>query len=145
MALTVSLTLLLLPGEYYQNTSSHCKQKKNHTDGWSEDVLNHVQAARKERVYVVTLLRMNQHGAGLQEAAVGDTGSSCASQACPGRKNSRHGIVRLPAGHGAEQTRNCRSKLTLESESHYVFSDLRMGSCICSGLTPLFVNLVCNG
>lgn len=47
VALTTSLTLLL-PGEYYQNTSSHYKQKNNHNDGWSEDVLNHVQAARKE-------------------------------------------------------------------------------------------------
>lgn len=47
VALATSLTLLL-PGEYYQNSSSHCKQKKDHNDGWSEDVLNHVQAARKK-------------------------------------------------------------------------------------------------
>lgn len=79
VALTISLTLLL-PGEYYQNTSSHCKQKKNYNDGWSEDVLHHIQAARKKGVYVVMLLQMNQHGGVLQkrlwvthEAAVGDT------------------------------------------------------------------------
>lgn len=54
-------------------------------------------------------------------------------------------MVRLPAGRGAEQTKNCRTKMTLGSESCCVCSDLRIGSCLCSGLTPLFVDLVCNG
>lgn len=90
---------------------------------------------QEKRVYVVKLLRMNQHGAGLQEAAVG------AGLA----HHSRHGMVRLPAGHGAEQTKNCRTEMTLGSESCCVCSDLRIGSCLCSGLTPLFVDLVCNG
>lgn len=82
VAMATSLTLLL-PGEYKQHTSSHSKQKKNHYDGWSEDVLNHIQAAKKPRVYVVMLLRMNQHGGGLQKAAVGDRGTSCARQGLP--------------------------------------------------------------
>lgn len=64
---------------------------------------------------------------------------------CVAGKNKRHRMVRLPAGRGAQQTKNCRSKMTLGSESGFVFSDLRMGSCICSVLTPLFVSLVCNG
>lgn len=99
----------------------------------------------KKTIYVVIFLRMNQHGAGLQEAAVGDIGSSCGSRVAGLAHHSRHGMVRLPAGHGAEQTKNCRSKRMLGSERHRVFNDLRMGSCLCSGLTLLRVNLVCNG
>lgn len=58
--MTASLTPLPLPSQYYQNTNSSCKQKKNHYDAWSEDVLNHIQAATQKRVPVLILLRNKQ-------------------------------------------------------------------------------------
>ena len=54
VAVTALLTLLPLPGQYYQNANSNCKQKKSHYDAWSEDVPNHIQAARKKEVFSPT-------------------------------------------------------------------------------------------
>lgn len=82
-AVTASLTLLALPGQHYQNTSSNCKQKKNYCDAWSEDVLNHVQAARKKFLFS-HLSSEADSGGTTQGAAVGD-------RVCLGRKGSRPG------------------------------------------------------
>lgn len=62
--MTASLTPLPLPSQYYQNTNSSCKQKKNHYDAWSEDVLNHIQAATQKREFLFSYFsETNRRGA----------------------------------------------------------------------------------
>lgn len=89
VAVIASLTLLPLPGQHYQNTNSRCKQKNHHHNAWNEDVLNHVQAARKIKSFWSHTSPgkqtwRTQHGAAVQGVDVSD-------RVCMGREGSRVG------------------------------------------------------
>lgn len=85
------------------------------------------------------LLQMNQHGGVLQKRLWVTHEAAVCGRACPSQQ-AWDGQAASWAWSRANQ--KIQKKMVLGSESCCVFSDLTMGSCICSGLTPFFVNFI---